>query len=70
MPPTHSPQVASKADAHYFVYKIVTQDRTITKVKNLTAEERIRAVAVMLSSNPPSESALENARELINAKVS
>ena len=62
---THSPQIASKADGHYFVYKTITEGRTYTRVKALTQEERIRAIAVMLSSNPPSESALENARELI-----
>ncbi len=62
---THSPQIASKADAHYFVYKKDTEDRTITKVKQLTENERIRAIATMLSQNPPSDAALENARELL-----
>ncbi len=64
---THSPQVASRADRHYFVYKQDREDaaRTITKVRELNQEERIRSIAVMLSQNPPSESALENARELV-----
>ncbi len=62
---THSPQIASKADAHYFAYKKETSNRTLAKVKLLTKEEKIRALAVMLSQNPPSESALENARELL-----
>ena len=66
---THSPQVASRADRHYFVYKQdrVDADRTITKVRELDREERIRSIAVMLSQNPPSESALSNARELVDA---
>jgi DNA repair protein RecN (Recombination protein N) len=66
---THSPQVASRADRHFFVYKQDKEgvDRTITLVKELTKEERIRSIAVMLSQNPPSESALTNARELIEA---
>ena len=64
---THSPQIASKANAHYFVYKKDTEERTITKVKALSKEERIRAIATMLSSNPPSNSALENARELVES---
>lgn len=63
---THSPQVASKANTHYFVYKRVKEERTVTHVKPLTPDERIRAIAVMLSSNPPSESALQNARELLD----
>ena len=62
---THSPQVASKADAHYFVYKTVENNATFTRVKLLNHDERIRSIAVMLSQNPPSESALANARELI-----
>jgi DNA repair protein RecN (Recombination protein N) len=62
---THSPQVTSKADAHYFVYKKDMDDRTVTNVRLLNEEERVRSIAVMLSSNPPSESALQNARELL-----
>ncbi len=62
---THSPQVAAKADAHYFVYKKDTPERTVTNVRPLTLDERIRSIAVMLSQNPPSSSALQNARELL-----
>ncbi|MEM6320323.1 MAG: DNA repair protein RecN [Bacteroidota bacterium] len=62
---THSPQVASKANAHYFVYKKVDGQRTKTKVRALDQAERIRAIATMLSTNPPSESAIENAKELL-----
>lgn len=66
---THSPQVASRADRHFFVYKQDREDaeRTITRVRELNQEERVRSIAVMLSQNPPSESALTNARELIEA---
>ncbi|GJM35331.1 MAG: DNA repair protein RecN [Saprospiraceae bacterium] len=63
---THSPQVASKADAHYFVYKKEKTDRTVTNVRLLSEDERVRAIATMLSQSPPSESALENARELLS----
>ena len=62
---THSPQIAAKAEVHYFVYKKVSEDKTLTKVKALNDEERVRAIATMLSQNPPSESALQNARELL-----
>lgn len=65
---THSPQVASKADAHYFVFKKVKDNRTVTKVKLLAEDDRVRAIAVMLSQNPPSEHALKNAKELIGFK--
>jgi DNA repair protein RecN (Recombination protein N) len=62
---THSPQVAVKADNHYFVFKKIKGDKTVTSVRLLTPEERIRAIATMLSGSPPSESALKNAKELL-----
>jgi DNA repair protein RecN (Recombination protein N) len=62
---THSPQVASKADRHYFVYKKIKEERTVTNVRILDARERVEAIAVMLSQNPPSASAIENAKELL-----
>ncbi len=62
---THSPQVASKADRHYFVYKRVNETRTVAKVRHLNEAERIRAIATMLSTSPPSDSAIENAKELL-----
>jgi DNA repair protein RecN (Recombination protein N) len=62
---THSPQVASKADVHYQVYKQVREDRTVTGVKLLSEEDRIISIATMLSQSPPSESAIRNARELL-----
>ncbi len=62
---THSPQVASKADAHYFVYKQVREERTVTQVRRLSDDQRVEVIATMLSQSPPSASALENARELL-----
>ncbi len=67
---THSPQVAAKANKHYFVYKTLQDDRTFTKVRLLEYDERVRAIATMLSQNPPSNSALENAKELMSEKIS
>jgi len=62
---THTPQIAARADAHYFVYKKVADNRTITNIRLLEPEDRIRSIAVMLSGNPPSDSALATARELV-----
>ena len=62
---THSPQVASKADVHYYIYKKVIKDNTYTKVKKLTEEEQIKAIATMLSQSPPSDHAIANAKELL-----
>ena len=66
---THSPQVAAKAHTHYFIYKKDEATHTTTKVKQLTQEERIKSIAVMLSQNPPSDAALTNAKELMSTSV-
>lgn len=63
---THTPQVAARADKHYFVFKKVAGDRTVTNVRLLTPDERVRSIAVMLSGNPPSDSALATAKELVD----
>ena len=62
---THTPQIAARADAHYFVYKKVEGQRTVTNVRLLEPDERVRSIAVMLSGNPPSDSAIATARELV-----
>lgn len=65
---THSPQIAAKADAHYFVYKNIKDDRTFTNIRSLDIDERIIEIAKMLSGNPPSEAAKQNAKDLLSNK--
>lgn len=62
---THTPQIAARADKHYFVFKQVQDGRTVTYLRLLNADERVRALAVMVGGNPPSEAALAAARELM-----
>jgi DNA repair protein RecN (Recombination protein N) len=62
---THQPQIAAKADAHYFVFKEIKNDKIVTSVKLLTPDERIAAIATMLSGERPTAAAFENAREMI-----
>ncbi|HVG41327.1 MAG TPA: DNA repair protein RecN [Chitinophagaceae bacterium] len=62
---THQPQIAGKADAHYLVYKAVRNDTVTTGVKQLTTDERIVAIAKMLSGEKPTAAAMENAREMV-----
>lgn len=63
---THLPQIASKGDSHYFVYKDDESEVTKTRIRQLTNDERITEIAKMLSGDKPGESALQNARELLN----
>ena len=63
---THSPQVSARAVKHLFVYKEETKSRTITHVKELSGEDRILEIAKMLSGDPPSTFALDNAKDLLS----
>ncbi|HEX2683901.1 MAG TPA: DNA repair protein RecN [Ferruginibacter sp.] len=62
---THQPQIAAKATAHYFVYKAIAQDKIVTSVRLLDNDERITAIARMLSGEKPTAAALQNAREMV-----
>ena len=62
---THLPQVAAKGDAHFKVYKTDADTRTVTHVRPLTVEDRIRELAAMISGSEVSEAALEAARTLL-----
>jgi DNA repair protein RecN (Recombination protein N) len=64
---THQPQIAGKADAHYFVYKEKVRDTIKTNIRQLKPDERITAIAQMLSGEKPTAAALENAREMLDA---
>jgi DNA repair protein RecN (Recombination protein N) len=64
---THLPQVASRGNKHYHVYKDDTDDSTFTRVKLLSAEERILEVARLLSGSEVTETSMKNARELLKA---
>ena len=62
---THLPQIASKGNAHYSVYKDELSDNTHTNIRELSKEERVLELAKMLSGNNPGESAIQNARDLL-----
>ncbi len=63
---THLPQIAAKGDLHYFVFKETSNARTFTRIRNLDPEEKIRAIAQMISGEKVTPAALESARELLN----
>ena len=62
---THQPQIAAKANTHFFVYKEIKEDKIITAIKVLNQDERITAIATMLSGKKPTAAAFENAREMM-----
>lgn len=64
---THQPQIAGKADAHFFVYKSQAGNTVNTGIRKLSSDERIITIAQMLSGEKPTAAALENAREMVQS---
>jgi DNA repair protein RecN (Recombination protein N) len=62
---THLPQIAAKGKQHFKVYKQDINEVTSTQLKELNQEERIQEIAQMLSGATISDSALANAKELL-----
>ena len=62
---THLPQVAAQGDAHFKVYKEDTDTSTVTRIRELSADERVGELAVMLSGAAVNEAARANARSLL-----
>ncbi len=63
---THMPQIASMADSHLAVAKILDRGRTRTAVTSLEGERRVAELAAMLAGSTESASALASARELLD----
>jgi DNA repair protein RecN (Recombination protein N) len=62
---THQPQVAAKADTHFYVYKDAESNRVTAQLRRLNEEGHIYAIAQMIGGEKPSDAALKNAKELI-----
>jgi DNA repair protein RecN (Recombination protein N) len=62
---THLPQIASKGDFHYIVYKKDTEDSTQTYMRQLSPEERITEIARLLSGAETTAQAIENAKVML-----
>jgi DNA repair protein RecN (Recombination protein N) len=63
---THLPQIAASGDKHYFVFKAQENSRSISKIRQLQDSERELEIAKMIGGDQPSETALQNARELLD----
>ena len=63
---THMPQIASMADAHLAVAKVLDGGRTRTAVTPLEGERRVSELAAMLAGSSESTSALASAQELLD----
>lgn len=66
---SHLPQIAAKGQSHYFIYKDHSGERTESRVRTLTHEERIREIAQMIGGANPSTSAFVHAQEMLEGGV-
>ncbi|MBQ8468767.1 MAG: DNA repair protein RecN [Clostridia bacterium] len=66
---SHLSQVASYATAHYYINKVVENDKTQTKVKLLSEEERLKEIARLIGGTI-SQHSLEHARFMIGSAKS
>ena len=62
---THLPQIAALGNTHYKVEKTDTDDTTISRMRMLGHDERIKEIAQMLSGSNISDAAIENAKSLL-----
>ena len=63
---THLPQIASKGNCHYKVYKTDDNNVTHTQMRRFTTDGRIVEVAQMLGGSNITESAIAHAKQLLN----
>ncbi len=63
---THAHQIASMADTNYLIRKGEQGNRTVTTVKKLDNDEKIREIARFLSGDKLTETSIQNAKNMIS----
>jgi len=62
---THLHQIAGRGSSHFFVYKDNSSAKTVSRIKQLSQDERIIEIAKMIGGENPSESAINSAIEML-----
>lgn len=65
---THLPQIAGLADHHFVVEKKIADSRSVSSVRLLNTEDRIKEVATLMSGENVTEASLKGAKELMGIK--
>src|SRR3989337_1330953 len=63
---THLPQIAALADSHYHVEKVVSDDRVVTRVRQLGRKERVEEISRMLGGSDKTKTAFRYAEEMMD----
>ena len=66
---THTAQIAALADCHLLIQKNILNDRTYTEIHPLDTEDRVKALARLISGDHVTELSLANAREMLNTSA-
>ena len=66
---THLPQVAARGTTHFAVKKQVRDQRTISNVEKLDAQQRVEEIARMLGGRDVTSAVMTHARELIGQRL-
>jgi DNA repair protein RecN (Recombination protein N) len=64
---THQPQIAAKADAHFFVYKQEKSGAIKTGIRSLSDGERVDAIATMLGGNELTDASRKIAAQMMGS---
>ena len=62
---SHLPQICAASDAQFLIYKTETGEKTYTRVKRMSNDEKIEEI-IRLTGNVSTDAAREHAKELIN----
>jgi len=62
---THLHQIAGRGSSHFFVYKDNSSAKTVSRIKQLSQDERIIEIAKMIGGENPSESSIHSAIEIL-----
>jgi len=62
---THLPQIASMADEHFKIEKMVIKNSTFTKLRKLNLNERITELSRMISGSNITETSIKNSQEML-----
>ncbi|MCC8173421.1 MAG: DNA repair protein RecN, partial [Odoribacter sp.] len=63
---SHLPQIASMGGSHFKVYKEDAEHKTVSRIRELNYEERVKEIAGMISGSHITEAAIETARNLLS----
>ncbi|NNC94074.1 MAG: DNA repair protein RecN [Chitinophagales bacterium] len=64
---THLPQIAGKGNAHYYIYKSIIDEKSVTRMTKLDGKKRIETLAEMIGGEKAGDVARKQAKELLHS---